>query len=97
MVLIADQLHPDHFDVIFEFVLIELKVYLLLPILQLQFGLLYLFLYICYICLDFFIFLLKPNDGHCEFAFGFVLVFVGLDELIMVLFLSYPFLYVKSS
>lgn len=97
MVLIADELHPYHFNVIFEFVLIELKVDFLLPILQLQFGLLNLLLNICYICLDFFIFLLELNDGHCEFAFCFVLVLVGLDELIVVLFLSYPLLYVETS
>ena len=96
LILIADKLHPYQFNVVFEFVLIELKVNFLLPISQLKFGLLYLFLHICYICFDFVIFLLEINDAHREFAFCLVLILVRLNEFLMILFLSNAFLCIKS-
>lgn len=95
LVFIADQLHPDDLDAVLQLVLVELEVDLLLPLLQLTLRLLDAFVQTAHLIQKLSIPVFQLQDLESKLAFSFILLFIGVEQLLMILLLSHPLLQVE--
>ncbi len=95
LIFIPNKFNLQNFNIILQFVLIQIQFNRLLPLLKLNTCRLYIFLESLYLLAQPLVFLLNVDYAHGQLALRRILILISINQLFMIFFLCKSFLDIK--